>query len=59
MATSKDPKTAPAEKQDLSEWEKGYRGEVPDTTPNAAYTVAGVTSGAATPEADKATEATE
>lgn len=32
------------------ETEKGYRGFVPDPTPNANYTVAGVTSGAPTPE---------
>lgn len=35
---------------DASEWDKGYRGETPDETPNAAYTVDGVTSGASTPE---------
>ena len=32
--------------------EKGYLGSVPDPTPNENYTVAGVTSGAATPETD-------
>lgn len=32
--------------------DKGYHGEVPDKTPNSAYTVAGVTSGAPTPETD-------
>lgn len=32
--------------------EKGYHGEVPDKTPNSAYTVAGVTGGAKTPETD-------
>lgn len=32
--------------------EKGYIGEVPDKTPNSAYTVQGVTSGAKTPETD-------
>lgn len=32
------------------ETEKGYRGIVPDPTPNENYTVAGVTSGAPTPE---------
>jgi len=30
--------------------EKGYLGEVADKTPNQAYTVAGVTKGAETPE---------
>lgn len=34
------------------EQEKGYRGEVPDKTPNSAYTVKGVTSGKSTPESD-------
>lgn len=33
--------------------EKGYHGETPDPTPNAAYTVAGVTGGAPTPETDQ------
>lgn len=32
---------------------KGYIGSVPDPTPNEAYTVAGVTSRAATPETDE------
>jgi hypothetical protein len=32
------------------ETEKGYRGFTPDPTPNENYTVAGVTSGAPTPE---------
>lgn len=32
------------------ETEKGYRGFVPDPTPNENYTVAGVTAGAPTPE---------
>lgn len=33
--------------------EKGYDGEPGDPTPNENYTVAGVTSGAPTPETDK------
>ena len=33
--------------------EKGYFGEAPDPTPNENYTVAGVTSGAPTPETDE------
>lgn len=37
------------EKMDV-ETEQGYRGTVPDPTPNENYTVAGVTSGAPTPE---------
>jgi len=37
------------EKMD-EEQEKGYRGFVPDPTPNENYTVAGVTKGAPTPE---------
>lgn len=36
------------------EQEKGYRGQKVDPTPNANYTVAGVTSGAPTPETDPA-----
>lgn len=32
--------------------QKGYFGETPDPTPNEAYTVQGVTSGAPTPETD-------
>lgn len=32
--------------------DKGYIGTVPDPTPNANYTVAGVTSGKPTPETD-------
>lgn len=34
--------------------EKGYFGVTPDVTPNANYTVKGVTSGAPTPETDEA-----
>lgn len=33
--------------------EQGYIGSTPDKTPNEAYTVAGVNSGAKTPETDK------
>lgn len=33
--------------------EKGYRGIETDPTPNENYTIAGVTSGAPTPETDK------
>lgn len=32
---------------------QGYRGAVPDPTPNENYTVAGVTSGKPTPETDE------
>lgn len=45
-----DTKKTTEPKQDLSEWDRGYRGEVPDETPNSAYTVSGVTGGAETPE---------
>lgn len=34
--------------------DKGYVGSTPDETPNEAYTVAGVTRGARTPEAETA-----
>jgi hypothetical protein len=33
--------------------EKGYFGEVPDSTPNENYTLKGVTSGKPTPETDR------
>lgn len=36
-----------------TEQELGYRGYVPDPTPNENYTVAGVTSGKPTPETDR------
>jgi hypothetical protein len=36
------------------EAEQGFRGVETDPTPNENYTVAGVTSGAPTPETDKA-----
>lgn len=36
-----------------AEQEQGYRGTKADPTPNEAYTVAGVTSGQATPETDE------
>lgn len=46
-----------------TETEQGFRGTKVDPTPDAAYSVAGVTGGAATPETDdkaaaKADEAT-
>lgn len=46
------------------ETEQGFRGEKVDPTPDAAYSVAGVTSGKPTPETDdkaaaKANEATD
>lgn len=37
--------------------DKGFRGEAVDPTPNENYTVAGVTSGAPTPETDIQAEA--
>lgn len=37
--------------------EQGFRGEPLDPTPNSNYTVAGVTSGAPTPETDVDAEA--
>jgi len=51
-----EPKDAPGtdevqEQLDVEE-EKGYRGVEVDSTPNENYTVAGVTSGAPTPETD-------
>lgn len=42
----------------MDEWtEKGHRGTAVDPTPNENYTVAGVTSGAPTPETDIDAEA--
>lgn len=43
-------KTDPTAGVNDSEWDKGFRGDVPDPTPNEAYTVDGVTSGSPTPE---------
>lgn len=42
-----DPKKKTPERDPAAsdEWDKGYRGEVPDDTPNEAYTISGVTSG--------------
>ncbi len=45
MADKQDPLDALEEAN-----KKGYLGEVADKTPNQAYTVAGVTKGAETPE---------
>lgn len=51
--TKTDPEKVIATEQD-----RGYRGVLVDPTPNANYTVAGVTSGKPTPETDdKAREA--
>lgn len=47
------PLTAIKEKLD-QEQAQGFRGTEVDPTPNENYTVAGVTSGAATPETDAA-----
>jgi hypothetical protein len=54
---SKDEKVAEQANKEVAEKvndesEKGYRGVVPDPTPNENYTVAGVTSGKPTPETD-------
>lgn len=54
MSKDKDTEQAPAapEATTSSEQEQGFRGSVPDPTPNDAYTVAGVTAGKPTPETD-------
>lgn len=44
--------TAEVEQAFDVEQEKGYRGTVPDPTPNFAYTVQGVGQGEPTPETD-------
>jgi hypothetical protein len=48
-----DDTTAEVQKLSDEETSKGYRGVEADPTPNENYTVAGVTSGAPTPETDK------
>lgn len=55
MADKKSADAGQAEVQEKfdQEQERGYRGHVPDPTPNDAYTVAGVTSGAKTPETER------
>jgi hypothetical protein len=50
-----EPTETSQEKAD-KEAEQGYIGTTPDTTPNEAYTVEGVTSGAETPETRPAEE---
>jgi hypothetical protein len=57
MAKKKDTEQGPDETAAVAEalseeQERGYRGTVPDPTPNHAYTVAGVTGGEPTPETD-------
>lgn len=47
-----DPSTAEVQRQVDEENEQGFRGVEVDPTPNENYTVAGVTSGAPTPETD-------
>lgn len=52
-AQAGDPAVAEVQAQADKEAELGYRGIEADITPNENYTVAGVTSGAPTPETDK------
>lgn len=53
VAEKADAKVAKqVQKQVDQETEQGYRGVETDPTPNENYTVAGVTSGAPTPETD-------
>lgn len=64
MAEKSDSKTDPKPAEVAgNEQEQGYRGVAVDPTPNANYTLAGVTAGKPTPETDakqraKAREAT-
>lgn len=51
MAGKQTPESRVQEQQDKDD-EQGFRGVKVDPTPNEAYTVAGVTAGAATPETD-------
>lgn len=55
MADKKSADAGQAEVQAKSddEQEKGYRGTVPDETPNEHYTVQGVIQGLPTPETTK------
>jgi len=52
MTTKKDAGDAEVQATMDEETDKGFSGEVPDPTPNEAYTVKGVTSGQKTPESD-------
>lgn len=51
-AAAADPSTAEAQAKANEENAQGFRGVEVDPTPNENYTVAGVTSGAPTPETD-------
>lgn len=51
-AIKADQSTAEVQKKVAEETERGFRGIEVDPTPNENYTVAGVTSGAPTPETD-------
>lgn len=51
-ATAADTSTADVQAQVDADTERGFRGVEVDPTPNEAYTVAGVTGGAPTPETD-------
>lgn len=53
-AQSADPAVAEVQRIADEEQEKGFRGLSADPTPNENYTIAGVTSGAPTPETSKA-----
>lgn len=46
------PQTATTQERIDQEQKQGFRGVETDSTPNENYTVAGVTSGAPTPETD-------
>lgn len=50
---NKDGGEAEAQRRTDDAEDRGYLGEVPDDTPNEAYTVAGVTSGTEAAEADR------
>jgi len=52
-AVKADDSTAQVQKQVDEDEARGFRGVEVDTTPNENYTVAGVTSGAPTPETDE------
>lgn len=52
MSTKKDAGKAEVQDNVDEETEHGFRGTKVDPTPDAAYSVAGVTKGAPTPETD-------
>lgn len=57
MAKAKDAGQDQVQEKVDTETEQGFRGDKVDPTPDSAYSVAGVTKGAPTPETDDAAAA--